>query len=329
MEKELFIEPAYLKQIDTKVSQLLRSSEVLPRKVLNILEIFLKSNPKILDNAYDYVWQIKEIIMNSIIKNGVIPESEKFYEMYEIIDEIISEHLLMQTISNNPLYYKNLLNESCWNKFEKSMDFFEHEMHLFYKNLFYTKKILQFYKEFSQDGAFPTDLIFLNTFVTTSFSNIILTCCKLFYEGRYKSSCVSFGYILTLINRNLREGVKLPNNFNDKVKKIKIDVISKIKPLEDIRDNYIAHYQEGFNLNDNTIDFELIQTIFNNTCDIFEILSLFYFQGKDEAYYDLIKLHGFKKIICQNTILDNIYNSDIDGYLDYLRGHFFVQLKII
>ena len=185
----------------------------------------------------------------------------------------------------------------------------------------YMKYYVMIDNEFNKDGAFPTDLLFLKTFLATASSNMILIACKLFFVGSvdYKTGeNISFNYLRQYIVDNAKDKdivqIKLKN-----VKKSLKTIKQELLPLDELRNTYIAHYQMNKAPESIKIDINSLKKIYDVACELLEELSLMYFQGKDIGGYNFIRYQGFKKAICQNLIMDNIQKLDIETYFDYLR----------
>ncbi len=258
--------------------------------------------------------------MYCIEQNGVSDNSDDYMKYYEIIDKELSELLLKETM-NHVYYYKNILTEESFDMFEKIVTLLQGEIHFFYENLVYTQKVFDFINEFNRDGVFPTDLLFLKTFLATASSNMILIACKLFFVGSvdYKTKeNICFNYLRQYIFDNAKDKdivqTKL-RNVKNSLKTIK----QELQPLDELRNTYIAHYQMNKAPESIKIDINSLKKIYDVACELLEELSLMYFQGKDIGEYNFIRYQGLKKAICQNLIMDNIQKLDIEKYFDYLR----------
>ena len=258
--------------------------------------------------------------MYCIEQNGVSRNSDAYTKYYEIIDKELSKLLLEETM-NHEYYYKNILKEESFDMFEKIVTLLQSEVQFFYENLVYTQKIFDFINEFNRDGVFPTDLLFLKTFLATASSNMILIACKLFFVGSvdYKTKeNICFNYLRQYILDNAKDKdivqTKL-RNVKNSLKTIKQELL----PLDELRNTYIAHYQMNKAPESIKIDINSLKKIYDVACELLEELSLMYFQGKDIGGYNFIRYQGFKKAICQNLIMDNIQKLDIETYFDYLR----------
>lgn len=51
-------------------------------------------------------------------------------------------------------------------------------------------------------------------------------------------------------------------------------------------------------------------------------MSLHYFERKDIAFLKMIVIHGFRGAVCENIIMNNCQTTDLDDYLNLLRGRF-------
>lgn len=309
-----------LKQLLKETNDIITTSETIENQCLKIISLF-KPFYITIEKPVEKNWEIKKIVMYCIEQNGVSGNSDDYMKYYEIIDKELSELLLKETM-NHEYYYKNILKEESFDMFEKIVTLLQGEIQFFYENLVYTQKIFDFIKEFNRDGVFPTDLLFLKTFLATASSNMILIACKLFFVGSvdYKTGeNISFNYLRQYIVDNAKDKdivqIKLKT-----IKKSLKTIKQELLPLDELRNTYIAHYQMNKEHESIKININSLKKIYDVACELFEELSLMYFQGKDIGRYNFIRYQGFKNAICKNQIMDTIQKLDIDVYFDYLRG---------
>lgn len=273
--------------------------------------------------------------MYCIEKQGINYSSDEHEQYYKLIDEKLSNILLEETV-NHCNYYKNILKEDTFGAFEKIVNLLQGEVQFFYENLFYTQKILSFINEFYENETYPTDLMFLRTFLGTAASNMVLIACKLFYDGSIdttKGENISFNYLKQFIYDNSKSRDIVPSEINQSVKNQMKIVKSELPLLTELRNSYIAHYQvkaDNIEMKGGEETTELntqsLQKIYDSACVILEELTLMYFQGKDIGEYNFIRYQGFRETVCQNLIIDNMQKTDIDSFFDYLRTHYIEEI---
>lgn len=307
------------KEIENGIKDIITASKNIENNVTELIKllqpIFVEYEKPIEKNC-----EIKKEIMYCIEKHGINYNSDEHEQYYKLIDEMLTNSLLEETV-NHSNYYKKILREDAFETFEKIITLLQSEIQFFYENLVYTQKIFDFINEFNRDGVFPTDLLFLKTFLATASSNMILIACKLFFVGSvdYKTKeNICFNYLRQYIFDNAKDKdivqTKL-RNVKNSLKTIKLELL----PLDELRNTYIAHYQMNKAPESIKIDINSLKKIYDVACELLEELSLMYFQGKDIGEYNFIRYQGFKKAICQNLIMDNIQKLDIEKYFDYLR----------
>ena len=308
-----------LENLCSETNKIIKSSETIENQCLKIIQLF-KPFYSTIEKPVEKIWEIKKVFMNCIERNGISRNSDDYMKYYVMIDKELTELLLEETMKHEH-YYKNILTEESFDMFEKIVTLLQGEIQFFYENLVYTQKIIDFINEFNRDGAFPTDLLFLKTFLATASSNMILIACKLFFVGSvdYKTKeNICFNYLRQYIFDNAKDKdivqTKL-RNVKNSLKTIKLELL----PLDELRNTYIAHYQMNKAPESIKIDINSVKKIYDVACELLEELSLMYFQGKDIGGYNFIRYQGFKKAICQNLIMDNIQKLDIETYFDYLR----------
>ena len=174
-----------------------------------------------------------------------IPKFEN--ELYEeSVWGAISKYMVVDTMeeysSNISFYYKNILQEGCYETFEKMLEFIRSELVRYHSNILYIKKIVSFMNEFNEKGIFPLDLQFLNRYLDTAFSEMILVQTKLFSNANTKKQDnFGFDYLKAFISKYAKDervNELLGGKTRKKIKSAK----DKCKKLEDIRNGMLAHY---------------------------------------------------------------------------------------
>ena len=256
-----------------------------------------------------------------------ILQTEENNSMEEIQSKI-SKYIVNDTMgeynANVTLYYKNILEPQQYETFEKMVEFIRRELVRFYTNIIYVEKILSFMHEFNEKGAFPLDLSFLNRYLDTAMSEMILVQTKLFSNANtQKQDNFGFDYLKAFIARNSKDknvNTLLGGKVREKIKKGK----EKCKKLENIRNGMLAHYdvktvQEGIN---DVVNLEDLKYMFDLSAELLEMLSLYYFERQSIFNLEMIEIHGFKKVFCQNFLIDNCMSTDLDRSLNLLRRNF-------
>ena len=169
-----------LENLCSETNKIIKSSETIENQCLKIIQLF-KPFYSTIEKPVEKIWEIKKVFMNCIERNGISGNSDDYMKYYVMIDKELTELLLEETMKHEH-YYKNILTEESFDMFEKIVTLLQGEIQFFYENLIYTQKIFDFINEFNRDGVFPTDLLFLKTFLATASSNMILIACELLEE---------------------------------------------------------------------------------------------------------------------------------------------------
>ena len=169
-----------LENLCSETKKIIKSSETIENQCLKIIQLF-KPFYSTIEKPAEKIWEIKKVFMNCIERNGISGNSDDYMKYYVMIDKELTELLLEETMKHEH-YYKNILTEESFDMFEKIVTLLQGEIQFFYENLIYTQKIFDFINEFNRDGVFPTDLLFLKTFLATASSNMILIACELLEE---------------------------------------------------------------------------------------------------------------------------------------------------
>ncbi len=269
----------------------------------------------------------------SMILIRQIPQyRDELYE--ENIFGKISEYMVLDTMEEYskkiPFYYKNCLLEEDWETFETIMEFIRGELVRYHLNIAYVKKITSFMAEFNEKGVFPLDLQFLNRYLDTAVSEMILVQTKLFSNANtVQQKNFGFDYLRYNISENSKnkEVNKLLGEIRKKIKVAK----DKCKKMEKIRNGMIAHYDIKLIQKEtiDTVSIEDLEELYEISVDLLETLSLHYFERKDSAFLEMMNKHGFKKAVVENPIFEPKLTSDLDEYLNILRERFIDKIQIV
>lgn len=256
-----------------------------------------------------------------------------------IYDETKEEHFIAEssTISD---YYKNILLEKYHAEFEQILESIQHDLKLFHTNLVYTEKILNFINiEFETEVFFLQDLAFLQLFITNTVSSMILTTYKLVLDTANIQSKKNGGlsYLKSLINTKMLDDKVTKETIRNKLREVKplfkeYESLSKLGNIDILRNSKIAHYDIGKQdeIKKIKVDLDTLLKIYNISVDIFEILSLKYFERNSSFNYKMIEIHSFKKFVCQSAMMNNpnpFSQLDLDSYFSYLRRNFVSSLS--
>lgn len=256
----------------------------------------------------------------------------------------IESELFLKERESNPDYYKNILPANYYDDFEKVVEIIKNELILFHKNLVYTEKIIDFINlEFKENGVFPTDLYFLILFTENTINSMILTTHKLAFEKAdiKNKKNVGLAYLNTLISISIKEFDETSNikiNTRKKLKETK-ELFRKLEKLEDkenihlLRNSNIAHIDLSAQENIKTlkIDFDTLSKAYNISVEIFEILSLKFYELENSFSKKMIDIHSFKNHVCQNPWMNNpnpYAKLDIENYFAMLRKNFINNLTL-
>lgn len=232
-------------------------------------------------------------------------------------------------------YYKNILIEESHTQFEQVLESIQYDLKMFHTNLVYTEKIINFINEdFKIKGVFPQDLIFLNLFITNAVTSMILTTHKfaLDKENVEKKRNGGLSYLRSLVNVQSINNLETKKIANGKTREVKLlfnkyEQLSKQGNISLLRNSKIVHYDVGKQdeLENLKVDLNTLLDIYNVSVEIFEILSLKYFERISSFNHKMIKLHSFKNFICQNITMYNpnpAAQLDIERYFVFLRKNF-------
>lgn len=251
-----------------------------------------------------------------------------------ITDETEEKQFIIDSLTIQD-YYKNVLIEEYHAEFEQIVESISYDLKIFHTNLVYLEKILDFINtEFKTEGVFPQDLIFLNLFITNTVNSMILITHKLVLDKADLQNKKNSGlhYLKVLIEKKMVDDEKIKMEIHEKLKIVK-PLFQEYKRLSDLgninilRNSKIAHDDIGKHeeINALKVDIGTFVKIHKFASDIFEILSLQYFERKSTFNSKMIQHHTFKKFVCQNVMMNNPNPSaqlDIDAYFACLRRNF-------
>lgn len=257
-------------------------------------------------------------------------------ELYEEnIWGAISEYMVVDTMEEYSrkisLYYKNILLEERWEIFEKMIEFIRGELVRYHLNIVYCKKIVSFMKGFNEKGVFPSDLQFLNRYLDTAVSEMILVQTKLFSNANTnKQDNFGFDYLKAFISNYSKDRKEVSKLLGGETRKKIKEAKDNCKKLENIRNGMLAHYdvrtiQEGIT---DIVSIDELEILYDISVDLLEIMSLHYFERKDSAFLRMIEIHGFRKAVLENPIMDMNRTPDLDEYLNILRGRFIDKMTL-
>lgn len=226
----------------------------------------------------------------------------------------------------DPNYYKNLLDSNDFNEFEDILEFLKEELRNYYVNLEYSEKIMRFIEnEFSTDKVFPTQLIFIKQFLNNAFDSMALSIYKLYFDrgNIVKKTNCGIKYLQTFLNKKLVQN-------NDSQREILRKAGKKIKETQTlgnnivkIRNSRIAHCDIGkkSEVGKIVLQIETLKSIFENSVEILELLSLKYFEYKGLDDKEMISIHGFDNFVIKNIWINSDSSTDLDLFFNTLRSN--------
>lgn len=241
--------------------------------------------------------------------------------------------------ANIPGYYKNILAEENQLEFEQILNYIQKLLKQFDTNLIYSEKIVKFInEEFNVHGAFPMDLMFLNQFLINAIDTMILTASKLVFDHAKIRDKKNGGlnYLKSYIGQHRK--VEQYDTINPILKEVKplfrqCNELGTQANIEVFRNSKIAHYDidKEDEVKRLKIDLEILKAIYISCSQIFEKLSLKYFERISIFDDKMInKHHDFQKHVCENLLMHNpnpFAQTDLDCFLDVLRNNFIDNLK--
>lgn len=280
----------------------------------------------------DIAWRRKMPAQLFLHNSSWKDKMEEDEEIWADMDRFLTEGTMEEYNKKNPMYYKNFMPDEAQGKYESMLDLIRAELVSYSTKLMYCKKIISFLEEeFTEKGVILLHTRFLNTFLNTAASEMILVAMKLFATTNTQKN-ENFGfyqlkdYISKNCNGNKDVRAYLGNKeLKDEMKKGQ----EKCRELKIIRDALIAHYdisrvQEA---KETRVSIEDLEEWYNLSVKILEKLSFYKFHRQDCAYAMMISFHGFENTVCQN-IYNSMPKADLDEYLDVLRMYFVDNLKL-
>lgn len=245
-------------------------------------------------------------------------------EITSELDEFVARRTYEQYSLKEPGFYKNIIKPDKWTEFEEMTDLIKNELIKFDVNINYCDKIENFINnEFSEDGVFPSDIMFIRNSMDNALSEMTLVSTKMYSQARPNSSNPNFGfdYLKYFIYTNSESKETVLTADGKQLKELIKEAKEMVNKIEILRNAYIAHYdltklKEARSIQLDLGEFKRIHSI---SSKIFEILSLYRFHYYDPAYMNLIKYNGFENIVCKSYVMNNIQTTDLDRYLDVLR----------
>lgn len=279
----------------------------------------------------DIAWRRKNPARLFLYNSDWKEQMELDEEIWSDMDRFLTEGTMNEFNRRIPLYYKNFMKTDAWEKYENMLELIRSELVSYNTRLIYCKKIISFLnEEFAVKGVILSHTNFLNHFLNTAISEMILVAMKLFATtNTNKNENFGFYQLKNYIANSCDENENVRRYLGDK--KLKSDMKKgkeKCEEFKVIRDALIAHYdidriQEA---KDIRVTVEDLEEWYNLSVEIFEKLSFYKFHREDCAYAMMIKFHGFAKAVCQNVYENNL-QSDLDEYFDVLRMYFVDNLK--
>lgn len=247
-------------------------------------------------------------------------------EITSELDEFVARRTYEQYSFKEPGFYKNIIKLEKWTEFEEMTDLIKNELVKFDVNINYCDKIEQFINnEFSEDGVFPSDIMFIRNSMDNALSEMTLVATKMYSQARPNSSNPNFGfyYLKYFIYKNSEIEENVLTADGKQLKELIKEAKELVNKIEILRNAYIAHYdltklKEARSIQLDLGEFKRIHSI---SSKIFEILSLYRFHYYDSAYMNFIKYNGFENIVCKSYFMNNIQTTDLDRYLDILRSN--------
>ncbi|NGT59124.1 hypothetical protein G6Z15_14910 [Clostridium perfringens] len=266
------------------------------------------------------------LLKNSLVWKDKIDTDDTIFEK---MDKYIVEGTFNEYSKKIPMYYKNLMKNETQSKFEEMVDLIQRELTSYHTKLVYCKKITDFLnEEFAKDGVILTHTNFLCQYLNTAISEMILVSTKLFADTNTNKN-INFGfyYLKDFIAKNCNKNVEVRALLGGELRNMIKEGKDKCIELVKIRNALIAHYDiEKVNEVKNIkVSYEKLSELYELSVKILQKLSLYRFDRLSCTYTELISLHGFKSVVCQNYWTNNS-NLDIDIYFSALRKYFITDL---
>lgn len=309
-------------------------------KDMNYIKDYINRIEKVDMDIEDKTLYIRKFLTYVIYSSLEKQEDENNTDEYSKLINVIENKTIEEFNKNIPLFYKRIFVEEKISEFDIMLDIISSELKNYDINITYCEKIINFINnEFSKNGVFPTDLIFIKQFLLNASWVMILTITKLYCSNVNLDKKDNFGfyYLKTFVNKNCINDSNVKQKINKMlggdVKSLLKQVKVKMNNMEEIRNKLIAHYdiKQIEDIKKIKLDLQVFKDIYEDSVRIFEILSLNKY-NRDTNSRKLIKAQGFKSIICQMSWMHNPNPSsilDIDRYFDSLRKNFINNLKTI
>lgn len=254
--------------------------------------------------------------------------SDEWVEKSNAIDEHIEDYFLEQRRHSAVTHYKNLMLENEQSDFENVLELLSNQLKRYDVNLYYCKKILDFFDKYYPDEIFPQDTFFLNNYLGNTVDLMILTISKLYLDAcdvKKRKNC-GIKYLQSFIGIKVSDKSNIKDILKKASAKIK-EVVSIAEKLEPVRDKLIAHFDISDIDTAQNVKMHINEfvKIYDLSCEILELLSLGYFNYKDVFSQKMIQANNFKFFVCQDPWCHNpnqYYESDIDSYLKTIKMKF-------
>ncbi|WP_373181279.1 AbiU2 domain-containing protein [Clostridium butyricum] len=266
-----------------------------------------------------------------LLRNSLIwkDKLDKDNDVWSSMDKYIAEGTLNEYSKNIPMYYKNFMSNESQSKFEEMVDLIRNELISYHTKLVYCKRIIDFLnEEFAKDGVILTQTNFLNQYLNTAASEMILVSTKLFATANTKKNLnFGFDYLKDYIAKNCNNNSQVRLFLGGELRNMIGEGRKKCTELVKIRNSLIAHYdiekvKETKNIK---VSYEELNELYELSVKILQKLSFYRFDRSSCIPTELIKIQGFKSAVCQNP-WSNGSNLDIDDYFAVLRKYFLPEL---
>lgn len=277
----------------------------------------------------DLTWRRKGSAMFFLNNSMWKDKMETDEEIWSDMDRFLTEGTMNEYSKKIPLYYKNFMPNDKHSRFEEMVDLIRDELISYHTKLVYCKKILDFLNdEFSEQGVFPAQTNFLYQYLNTASSEMILVSTKLFSTANTKKS-VNFGfdYLKSYISQNSNNNNEVKAILGGELRNMINEGKKKCPKLIELRNSLIAHYdiEKVSETKKIKISYEELNEIYELSVIILQKLSFYRFDRLSCIYPELIRIHGFKHIVCQRFGINNKH-LDIDDYFSMLRKSFLPEL---
>lgn len=246
------------------------------------------------------------------------------------MDKFITVGTMEEFSKKIPDFYKNFMSEEDQKVFANMLEFIRNELRLYSENLVYVNKIVPALNEYSEKGAFPTQTIFLNHYLTMAVLNMVSVASKLFSVTNGEKA-FGFAYLKNWLGKkyNTVQEVRLVLSSEDVKEQMKRGEGYR-QQFEDVRNQYLAHYDPR-NLDvlkTFRIEQETLKEIYDLCVNMLERFSFKYFHRHEQYGYGLfIEFNGFE-FICRNPWVSPKSRCDIDDFLDILKKTEIENLRI-